>query len=86
MSFLSFYFYRLELPSKKSIGVKAKQTKLVEEVLRPILLQYGWNLDQMVVQVRIFSFCPPSPHLVRVPHRIINPDKHSPRCNDEKKN
>jgi hypothetical protein len=41
----------LELPSKKSIGVKAKQTKLVEEVLRPILLQYGWNLDLMLVQV-----------------------------------
>ncbi|XP_023329260.1 regulator of G-protein signaling loco, partial [Eurytemora carolleeae] len=43
--------FRLELPSKKSIGVKAKQTKLVEEVLRPILHQYGWNLDQMLVQV-----------------------------------
>jgi hypothetical protein len=43
--------FRLELPSKKSIGVKAKQTKLVEEVLRPILLQYGWNLDLMLVQV-----------------------------------
>jgi hypothetical protein len=42
----------LELPSKKSIGVKAKQTKLVEEVLRPILLQYGWNLDLMLVQVK----------------------------------
>jgi hypothetical protein len=46
----------LELPSKKSIGVKAKQTKLVEEVLRPILLQYGWNLDLMLVQVKP-QFC-----------------------------
>jgi hypothetical protein len=45
----------LELPSKRSIGVKAKQTKLVEEVLRPILLQYGWNLDHMLVQVRPVS-------------------------------
>ena len=32
--------------------MKAKQTKLVEEVLRPILHQYGWNLDQMLVQVK----------------------------------
>jgi hypothetical protein len=36
--------------------VKAKQTKLVEEVLRPILLQYGWNLDLMLVQVKP-QFC-----------------------------
>ena len=32
---------RLELPSKKSIGVKAKQTKLVEEVLRRKLAEPG---------------------------------------------
>jgi len=43
--------FRLELPSKKSIGVKAKQTKLVEEVLGPILNQYGWNLDAMTVRL-----------------------------------
>ena len=42
--------FRLELPSKKSIGVKAKQTKLVEEVLGPILAQYGWSLADMVVR------------------------------------
>ena len=43
--------FRLELPSKKSIGVKAKQTKLVEEVLGPILSQYGWNLAEMTVRL-----------------------------------
>ena len=43
--------FRLELPSKKSIGVKAKQTKLVEEVLGPILSQYGWNLADMRVRL-----------------------------------
>ena len=43
--------FRLELPSKKSIGVKAKQTKLVEEVLGPILSQYGWNLADMTVRL-----------------------------------
>jgi len=43
--------FRLELPSKKSIGVKAKQTKLVEEVLGPILSQYGWSLQDMTVRM-----------------------------------
>jgi len=43
--------FRLELPSKKSIGVKAKQTKLVEEVLGPILSQYGWSLHDMTVRL-----------------------------------
>jgi len=43
--------FRLELPSKKSIGVKAKQTKLVEEVLGPILSQYGWSLQDMTVRL-----------------------------------
>lgn len=42
--------FRLELPSKKSIGVKAKPAKLVREVLGPILAQYGWNLDAMTVR------------------------------------
>ena len=30
--------------------MKAKQTKLVEDVLRPILQQYGWNLDTLSVR------------------------------------
>lgn len=42
--------FRLELPSKKSIGVKAKPAKLVRDVLGPILSQYGWNLDMMIVR------------------------------------
>lgn len=42
--------FRLELPSKKSIGVKAKPAKLVKEVLGPILNQYGWNLESMSVR------------------------------------
>ena len=43
--------FRLELPSKKSIGVKAKQSKLVEEVLGPILSQYGWQLATLTVRL-----------------------------------
>ena len=31
--------FRLELPSKKSIGVKAKPAKVIRDVLGPILLQ-----------------------------------------------
>jgi hypothetical protein len=42
--------FRLELPSKKSIGVKAKPAKLAKDVLGPILSQYGWNLDLMTVR------------------------------------
>ena len=42
--------FRLELPSKKSIGVKAKPVKLIREVLGPILNQYGWNLEGMSVR------------------------------------
>ena len=41
--------FRLELPSHKSIGVKAKQGKTVAEVLQPILLQYGWNVPEVEV-------------------------------------
>ena len=48
---------------RKCIGVKAKQTKKVEDVLRPILQQYGWNLDLMTVSVSIIS----TTELVNVP-------------------
>ena len=41
--------FRLELPSKKSIGVKAKPAKVVRDVLGPILAQYGWSLESMLV-------------------------------------
>jgi len=43
--------FRLELPSHKSIGVKAKQGKTVEEVLGPILLQYGWTVPEVEIFV-----------------------------------
>ena len=41
--------FRLELPSKKSIGVKAKPAKVVRDVLGPILAQYGWSLGSVFV-------------------------------------
>ncbi len=42
--------FRLELPSKRSIGVKAKPAKVVRDVLGPILSQYGWALDAVAVK------------------------------------
>eukprot|EP00095_Tigriopus_kingsejongensis_P006557 maker-scaffold235_size242898-snap-gene-0.11 protein:Tk06557 transcript:maker-scaffold235_size242898-snap-gene-0.11-mRNA-1 annotation:"regulator of g-protein signaling loco" len=42
--------FRLELPSKKSIGVKAKPAKIIRDVLGPILDQYGWRLEHMKVR------------------------------------
>ncbi len=42
--------FRLELPSSKSIGVKAKPAKVVRDVLGPILQQYGWQLDRVSVR------------------------------------
>ena len=45
------HVFRLELPSKKSIGVKAKPLKIVRDVLGPILNQYGWGLADVTVTV-----------------------------------
>ena len=42
--------FRLELPSKRSIGVKAKPAKVVKDVLGPILSQYGWALEAVAVR------------------------------------
>jgi len=42
--------FRLELPSGKSIGVKAKPAKVAKDVLGPILSQYGWDLSAVTVR------------------------------------
>jgi regulator of G-protein signaling len=42
--------FRLELPSGKSIGVKAKPAKVARDVLGPILNQYGWDLSSVCVR------------------------------------
>jgi len=42
--------FSLTLPSNKCISVKAKDSKLVGEVIEPILSQYGWGL--LVLNVR----------------------------------
>lgn len=41
--------FKLDLPNKKVISVKSKYTKIINDVLRPILLKYHYNLDQAQV-------------------------------------
>ncbi|RZC33398.1 regulator of G-protein signaling loco, partial [Asbolus verrucosus] len=41
--------FKLDLPNKKVISVKSKYTKIIADVLRPILLKYNYNLDQVKV-------------------------------------
>ena len=37
--------FRLDLPNRKTVGVKAKPGKSLGEVLRPILHKYGYKLE-----------------------------------------
>lgn len=49
-SFLSFS--RLDLvPINRSVGLKAKPTKPVTEVLRPVVAKYGLHLSELVARI-----------------------------------
>lgn len=39
----------LELPNKKTIGVKAKSGKLCRDILRPVLHKYGYKIDNVAM-------------------------------------
>ncbi|XP_071545039.1 uncharacterized protein [Panulirus ornatus] len=41
--------FRLDLPNRKTVCVKAKPNKVTQDVLKPILLKYGYKLDLMFV-------------------------------------
>ncbi|XP_067128151.1 regulator of G-protein signaling loco-like isoform X2 [Centruroides vittatus] len=41
----------LELPNKKTIGVRAKPDKLCSEVIKPILQKHGYKIDQVVMHI-----------------------------------
>ncbi|KAJ3649356.1 hypothetical protein Zmor_021120 [Zophobas morio] len=41
--------FKIDLPNKKVISVKSKSTKIIADVLRPILLRYHYNLDHAKV-------------------------------------
>lgn len=42
--------FKLDLPNRKVISVKSKPTKVLGEVLRPILHKYSYRLDLVQVQ------------------------------------
>lgn len=44
--------HRLDLvPINRSVGLKAKPTKPVTEVLRPVVAKYGLNLGDLVARI-----------------------------------
>lgn len=43
--------FRMDLPNKKSIGVKAKPNRLIKDVFKPILTKYGYKLDTIDVHL-----------------------------------
>lgn len=50
--FFSFAAARLDLvPINRSVGLKAKPTKPVTEVLRPVVAKYGLHLGDLVAKI-----------------------------------
>ncbi|VDI53898.1 regulator of G-protein signaling [Mytilus galloprovincialis] len=43
--------FRMDLPNRKSIGVKAKPNRTIRDVFKPILNKYGFKLDNIFVQL-----------------------------------
>lgn len=41
--------FRLDLPGRKTVCVKAKPGKVAMDVLKPILLKYGYKMDLMFI-------------------------------------
>lgn len=51
-SFFPAAFPRLDLvPINRSVGLKAKPTKPVTEVLRPVVAKYGLHLGDLVAKI-----------------------------------
>lgn len=49
---LLFSIFRLDLvPINRSVGLKAKPTKPVAEVLRPVVAKYGLRLNDLVARI-----------------------------------
>ncbi|KAG1685478.1 Regulator of G-protein signaling loco [Nymphon striatum] len=44
-------FFQVNLPNKKTIGVRARSSKSIMEVLKPILQKYGFKPDNIVVHL-----------------------------------
>lgn len=43
--------FRMDLPNKKSIGVKAKPNRLIRDVFKPILNKYGYRMGAIDVHL-----------------------------------
>ncbi|XP_033757456.1 LOW QUALITY PROTEIN: regulator of G-protein signaling loco-like [Pecten maximus] len=43
--------FRMDLPNRKSIGVKAKPNRSIRDVFKPILNKYGFKLDGICVEL-----------------------------------
>lgn len=43
--------FKLDLPNRKVIAVKSKYTKILKDVLKPILSKYDYNLDHVNVTI-----------------------------------
>ncbi|XP_064630120.1 regulator of G-protein signaling 12-like isoform X2 [Lineus longissimus] len=43
--------FRMDLPNKKCIGIKAKPKRSVANVVRPVLHKYGYKLDNVVMHM-----------------------------------
>ncbi|XP_041370703.1 regulator of G-protein signaling 12-like isoform X2 [Gigantopelta aegis] len=43
--------FRMDLPNKKSIGVKAKPNRSIRDVFKPILNKYGYRIDNIYIQL-----------------------------------
>lgn len=41
--------FKLDLPNRKTVSVKSKATKVIIDVLKPILHKYDFTLDQVIV-------------------------------------
>lgn len=44
--------FKLDLPNKKVIAVKSKSSKIIEDVLKPILNKYDYHLNQVKVSIK----------------------------------
>lgn len=54
--------FRVVLPDKKNVGVKAKLHRSVGDVLYPILLKYGYPIeDYLITQVSTAFYIPLTP-------------------------
>lgn len=48
--------FKLDLPNRKVIAVKSKYSKILVDVLKPILNKYNYRLEQVKITVGLSEF------------------------------